>query len=181
MSQFSVLGQCCRYDENHGKWRKRAVTACLSCVFNHHNSCKTFFLPTEQSQAKILAENHVGNHNVPRWQWHFRGFRAWKYIDSRFFAWTNVLKLSLWPRTYNMSFLRIPGVTFASKVEICKLVMFCPKYLIWRQVLFLNLMQRPEKLFHNVILVIFSLKNVNRTPYLEGNIQLFHLLCKTQR
>ena len=55
-------------------------------------------------------------------------------------------------------FLRIPGVTFASKVEICKLVMFCPKYLIWCQVLFLNLMQRPEKLFHNVILVIFSLK-----------------------
>ena len=67
-------------------------------------------------------------------------------------------------------FLRIPGVTFASKVEICKLVMFCPKYLIWCQVLFLNLMQRPEKLFHNVILVIFSLKNFNRTPYLEGNI-----------
>ena len=117
---------------------------------------------------------------VPRWQGHFRGFRAWKYIDSRFFAWTNVLKLSLWPRTYNMSFLRIPGVTFASKVEFCKLVMFCPKYLIWRQVSFLNLMQRPEKLFHNVILVIFSLKNVNRTPYLEGNTQLFHPLCKTQ-
>ena len=117
--------------------------------------------------------------NVPRWQGHFRGFRAWKYFDSRFFAWTNVLKLSLWPRTYNMSFLHIPGVTFASKVEICKLVMFCPKYLIWCQVLFLNLMQRPEKLFHNVILVIFSLKNVNRTPYLEGNTQLFHPLCKT--
>ena len=70
-------------------------------------------------------------------------------------------------------FLRIPGVTFASKVEICKLVMFCPKYLIWCQVLFLNLMQRPEKLFHNVILVIFSLKNVNRTPYLEGNISSY--------
>jgi len=97
-----------------------------------------------------------------------------------FFAWTNVLKLSLWLGTYNMSFLHIPGVMFASKVEICKLVMFCPKYLIWRQVLFLNLMQRPEKLFHNVILVIFSLKNVNRTPYLEGNIQLFHPLCKSQ-
>ena len=79
-----------------------------------------------------------------------------------------------------MSFLHIPGVMFASKVEICKLVMFCPKYLIWRQVLFLNLMQRPEKLFHNVILVIFSLKNVNRTPYLEGNTQLFHPICKTQ-
>ena len=97
-----------------------------------------------------------------------------------FFASTNVLKLSLWPRTYNMSFLRIPGVTFASKVQFCKLVMFCPKYLIWRQVLFLNLMQRPEKLFHNIILVIFSLKNVNRTLYLEGNTQLFHPLCKTQ-
>jgi hypothetical protein len=58
------------------------------------------------------------------------------------------------------------------------LVMFCPKYLIWRQVLFLNLMQRLEKSFQNVILVIFSLKNVDRTPYFEGNIQLFHLLCK---
>ena len=45
---------------------------------------------------------------VPRWQWHFRGFRAWKYIDSRFFAWTNVLKLSLWPRTYDMSFFAHP-------------------------------------------------------------------------
>ena len=98
-----------------------------------------------------------------------------------FFAWTNVLKLSLWPRTYDMSFLRIPGVTFASKVEICKLVMFCPKYLIWRQVLFLNLMQRPEILFKNVILVTFCLINVKRTPYLKGNTQLSHLLCKTQR
>ena len=27
-----------------------------------------FVLPNEQSQAKIFAENHVGNHNVPRWQ-----------------------------------------------------------------------------------------------------------------
>ena len=79
-----------------------------------------------------------------------------------------------------MSFLRIPGVTFASKVEICKLVMLCPKYLIWRQVLFLNVMQMPEKLLLNVILVISSLKNVNRTPYHEGNTQLFHPLCKTQ-
>jgi len=42
------------------------------------------------------------------------------------------------------------------------------------------LMQRPEKLFHNVIPATFSLKNVNRTAYLEGNIQLFHLLSKTQ-
>ena len=25
-----------------------------------------------------------------------------------------------------------------------------------------------------------SLKNVNRTPYLEGNTQMSHLLCKTQ-
>ena len=91
-----------------------------------------------------------------------------------FFAWTNVLKLSLWPRTYNMPLLHIPGVTFASKVDICKLVMFCHKYLIGRRVLFLNLMQRPEKMFQNVTFVIFSLKNVNRTPYLEGNIQLFH-------
>ena len=73
-----------------------------------------------------------------------------------------------------MSFLVIPGVTVVFKVKICKLVMFWPKYLIWRQVLFLNLMQGPEKLFHNVILAIFSLKNVNRTPYLEGNTQLFH-------
>ena len=98
-----------------------------------------------------------------------------------FFASTNVLKLSLWPRTYNMPLLHIPGVTFASKVDICKLVMFCHKYLIGRRVLFLNLMQRPEKMFQNVTFVIFSLKNVNRTPYLKGNIQLSHLLCKTKR
>ena len=80
-----------------------------------------------------------------------------------------------------MPLLHIPGVTFASKVDICKLVMFCHKYLIGRRVLFLNSMQRPEKMFQNVTFVIFSLKNVNRTPYLKGNIQLSHLLCKTKR
>ena len=96
-----------------------------------------------------------------------------------FFASTNVLKLSLWPRTYNMPLLHISGVMFASKVDICKLVMFCHKYLIWRQVFFLNSMQRPEKLFYNVILVIFCLKNVKRTSYLKGKIQLSHNLCKT--
>ena len=45
-----------------------------------------------------------------------------------------------------MPLIHITDVSFASKVDICKLVMFCPKYLIWRQVLFLNLMQRPEKI-----------------------------------
>ena len=53
MSQFSVLGQCCRYDENHGKWRKRAGTACLSCVFNHHNSFKTFFCPMNNHRQRF--------------------------------------------------------------------------------------------------------------------------------
>ena len=63
------------------------------------------------------------------------------------FASTNVLKLSLWPRTCNMPLLHIQGVTFSWKVDICKLVMFCHKYLIGRRVLILNVMQRPEKLF----------------------------------
>ena len=57
-----------------------------------------------------------------------------------------------------MPLLHIPGVTFASKVDICKLVMFCHKYLIGSKVLFLNLMQRLEKLFQSILLVIFSLK-----------------------
>ena len=69
-----------------------------------------------------------------------------------------------------MPLLHIPGVMFASKVYICILVMFCHKYLTGRQVLFLNLMQRPENLFKNVILVTFCLINVKRTPYLKGNI-----------
>jgi len=102
-------------------------------------------------------------------------------IQVFFFASTNVLKISLWPKTYNMPLLRIPGVMFASKVEICKLVMFCHKYLIWRQVFFSKFNAEAKKIFYNFILVIFSLKNVNRTPYLKGNIQLSHLLCKTLR
>ena len=53
MSQFSVLGQCCRYNKNHGKWRKRAGTACLSCVINHHNSCKTFFCPMNNHRQRF--------------------------------------------------------------------------------------------------------------------------------
>ena len=53
MSQFSVLGQCCRYDENHGKWRKRAVTACLSCVFNHKIVSKHFFCPMNNHRQRF--------------------------------------------------------------------------------------------------------------------------------
>ena len=69
--------------------------------------------------------------------------------------------------------LHIPGVTFSSKVDICKLVMFCHKYLIGRRVLFLNLMQRPEKMFQNVTFVIFSLKNVNKNAQIGQNRPIF--------
>ena len=154
------------------------MKACLSCVFNHENSLKTFFLPNEQSQAKMCVENHVGNHNVPRWQnMHFCMFIAQYALN-----W--ILQcVPISPYNYESESKKVFDISLTVSMGhliVFIRVPFCPKYLIWRQVLFLNFVQRPEKLFHNVILVIFSLKNVNRTPYLEGNTQLFYLLCKTQ-
>ena len=92
---------------------------------------------------------------VTRCQLHFRGFWTWKYFRLTFFAATNVLILSLWPKTYKLPFLHIPGVPFASKVVIFKLVMLFHKYLIWRQALFLNLMQSQKN--YSTTLLLFDL------------------------